>query len=348
MSPVTHSPDYVEAMTSPQAERPKLSQNAQLAPAERERLEMYEEALYDLEIRGFKYASVLRFSPWDQTLDGVGHNLKKIPGVPIDSEIWRTHQPRVELRNGLSVPFIHHVITAPYVSVGTRFRGRSEQDSTAETKASISLPLELARDIVGQQNQFRTQGGIVCYDSHELPSKVLPATVGWANHQERMPLQDAIEAAVSRMLIHMNDLVNQAEQAYMSDDKNLKREIRGNRFRLAVQYLLNAGQIQHEPQWFTERSEGSKVKSTECPMCLKRGPAGAVQCEACKYILDPVKGYGHLYTEESAGGLMTARRMTQLQLKELGLYPRIKPHAEWLEDQNRTGEEEGKRKKKAE
>lgn len=345
----THSPDYVEAMTSPQAPRGRLSQNPQLSASERDRLEMYEEALYDLEIRGFKQASVLRFCPWDQTLDGVAHNLKKIPGVPIDGEIWRTHQPRVELRNGLSIPFVHHVITAPYVSVGTRFRGRSESDSTAETKASISLPLELARDIVGQQNQFRSQGGVVCYDSNELPGKLLHGpTAGWVNHKEQMPLVDAIEAAVSRMLIHMNELVNQAEQAYMSDDKNLKREVRGNRFRVAVQYLLNAGQIQHEPQWFTERSEGSKVKSIDCPMCLKRVAAGAVQCEACKYIIDPVKGYGHLYTEESPGGMMTARRMTQLQLKELGLYPRIKPHAEWLEDQNRATEEEGKKRKKAE
>ena len=45
---VTHSPDYVEAMVSPQAPRAKLSQNPQLAPAERERLEIYEETWRDL------------------------------------------------------------------------------------------------------------------------------------------------------------------------------------------------------------------------------------------------------------------------------------------------------------
>jgi hypothetical protein len=38
--------------------------------------------------------------------------------------------------------------------------------------------------------------------------------------------------------------------------------------------------------------------------------------------------------------------MTQLQLKELGLYPRIKPHAEWLSEQNEGVKEEKKAKGK--
>lgn len=327
---VSHSPDYVEAMATPNQPRPRLSQNPMLSASERDRLEMYEEAVADLEVRGYKTASVLRFCPWDQTIDGVAHQLKKLPGVPTDAEAWRTHVPRVQLSNGLSVPFTHYVITSPYISVGTRFRGRSENDSTSETKASIDLPIALARDIVGQQNQFLSQGGALCYEGGELPEKTLDARA-WVNHHEQMPLSHAIDMAVSRMLTHMNSLISQAEQAYMSDDKNLKREVRGARFRQAVQYMLNAGQISREPEWFTERSEGSKQKAIECPLCGVRVNATALVCPS-NHVIDPFRAFGKAYDLTTPGGEMTARRMTRLQLEQLGLYPKVKPMTEFLEE----------------
>ena len=296
---------------------------------------MYEEAWNDLQIRGYQAATVIRLTPWPQTLDGVAHQLKHIPGVPTDAEVWRTQVPRLILKNGLSVPFVRHMITDPYISVGTRFRGRSENDSTAETRASIDLPITLGRDIVQQQNLLVSQGGIFCYEGSDLllTPKDQEGRKAYLNQNEVAPLADAVQMAFDRMLTHMNALISQAETAYMSDDKNLKREVRGNRFRLAVQYMLNAGQISQPPEWFTERSEGSQQRSQTCPMCQARVKVGSAKC-TCNYILDPFKAYGKLYTEEDAGGLLTARRMTKLQLKELGLYPRIKPHDEWLADQN--------------
>lgn len=337
----THSPDYVEAMLGPNQARPKLTHNPQLGPAELDRLAMFDETWRDLEMRGFPVASVVRFVPWTLSPDGAAHNCKRYVGVPIEPDSWATFVPRIKLKNGLSVPFTHDVITAPYITVGTRFRGRGESDSAAEVKASVDLPLVLARDLAYQQNLYKSQGGIFCYEGSELPQNGSGQWLGDGPNKPRKAwmtkdeMADSIEAAAhqafDRMLTHMKSIMDQATSAHLSQAKEELREIRGNRFRQSVQYLLNVGVIAEPPTWFMQRFDASASKLSQCPMCPKKVEAGTKKC-SCGYILDPFGAYGHLYTEESDGGLLTARRMTKEQLKTLGLYPRIKPLEEHLSD----------------
>ena len=292
--PVMHTPNYVEHAASPDQKPAKLSQNPQLSASERDRLEMYEEAWADLEMRGYKQASVIRFCPWDLTLDGAAHNCKRIPGVAVEAELWRSSQPRILLNNGLSVPYSHHVVSTPYITVGTRFRGRRQDDLSSETKAWIELPIVLAQDMVQQQNAYRSQGGIVCYDDAKLPQNAdgqwlttkEGALYAWLTKEQKKPLEQAIHEAFNLMVTHMHAIMDQATAAYISREKELMREIRGNRFRQCVQYLLNIGSIQEPPDWYLERTDGSKQKTVECPMCHKRVPTGVAKC-ACNYILDP-------------------------------------------------------------
>lgn len=336
-----HSPDYTTADGS------RFNQNPMLSPSEIERVTVFNEAWADTHERGFKRTSVILFSPWTLSLDGVSHQGKRIHGVPTDPEMWRTQQPRVQLKDGGSVPVTHHVITVPYIGVGTRFRGTSDENSMAETRASVDLPIGLGKDMAHQHNLNESQGGIVAYDSDLLPEDAvkIEGIHGWLDLRRNVPLQEAFELAYNAMLRHMNSLVGRAEKAFSSGSKTSMNEIRGDRHRVAVQYLLNAGQLTTEPKWYTERSESSKQKSVHCPMCRERVNANAVKC-GCDYILDPFTAYGKLYTEEMAGGLMTARRMTREQLEFLNLYPRIKPLDEWLAEQNES-EAEPKKGKKA-
>jgi hypothetical protein len=353
---VTHSPDYVEAMVSPQAPRGKLSQNPQLAPAERERLEIYEETWRDLEMRGFKHASVIRFAPWSLTLDGAVHSTTpRLYGVPIEPDSWKEHQPRLRFANGLSIPYTHYVCSVPHISVGTRFRGKGEADSYAEIRASVALPIDLARDMAHQQNSYKSQGGIVVYEGANLPQsadgtwldngKGNPLT-GWLTKDERA---DSIEAACTagfdRLLTHMKACMDQATSAHRSGSKEELREVRGNRYRQCVQYLVNVGVVAKPPSWFDERFSANNITRTaECPMCAAEVNARSVKCGGCGYIIDPFKAYGHLYTIETEGGLLTARRMTKEQLKTLGLH-NVKPLDEHLEELSKASAKGSKKDK---
>ena len=350
--PVTHTPDYVEAMQSPNQPRPKLSQNPQLAPAERERLEIYEETYRDLEMRGFQPASLIRFAPWSLSLDGAAHNCKRLEGVPIEPDSWASHQPRMKLKNGLSIPYTHHVVTAPYITVGTRFRGKGENDSYAEIRASVELPIGLVRDMANQQNLYKSQGGAFAYEGSELPQKAdgtwfTTKTPSWLTANESSPsVETAAYAAFDRLLSHMKAIMDQATAAHLSNSKEELREIRGNRFRQAVQYLMNVGVIQTAPSWFQQRFDAtSTMAKTECFNCRRSVDHGTVTCQ-CGYVIDPFAGYGKTYTEETPGGMMTARRMTREQLQTLGLYPRIKPLEEHLKDLNKAAKAESKKEEK--
>jgi hypothetical protein len=324
-----------------------------MAPAERERVEVYNEALRDAEQRGFKSAIVCRLCPWTLSPDGAAHQNKRLLGVPVERDQWDAHVPRIILSNGLSIPITYEVILSPYITAGTRFRGTGKTDSYAELKGTTDLPFGLACDLVRQQNMLNTQGGIFAYEGEHLPQdadgkwfdpKAL-AAVGW---NEYMTLPEAAEQAFTRMINHMKETASSATDAYRSGDKVAMRETRGNRKNQCVHYLLNVGILSDPPAWFLEHGGAATgSKTSKCPMCPRRVESGTVRCQ-CGYIVDPFAAYGQLYDEDDNGGLMTARRMTREQLKTLGLYPRIKPLAEHVADLNRADKKESKRGAKAE
>ncbi len=316
-----------------------------LGETDRTRLNKYNEAWNDIRQRGWKPATVIQMQPWDLTLDGPVHQERKIPGVPIDEQVWTSQQPRITLKSGTSIPFTYHVILAPYITVNTRFEGSGETDSYASIASFIDLPITIARDCAQQQNRYRSQGGIFVYEGSDLPFSVAAHKEqnAWTNQNELMLMPQAAEYAFEHMILHMHALLSQAEQAFAGRNEEKMREISGRRHFKAVQYLLNCGKIQKPPDWFTERySTGSKAKSTVCPACRSRCAADAQRCN-CGYILDPFESYGKLYTEEIPGGMLTARRMSKDQLVSLGLYPRIKPHVEWVADQNAEAKEAKKK-----
>jgi hypothetical protein len=324
-----------------------------MAPAERERVEIYNEAYRDAEQRGFKPCSVVRLPPWTLTLDGAAHQNKRLVGVPSERDLWDTAHPRLVLASGLSIPITHHVITAPAITAGTRFRGTGKTDSYAELKATVDLPFGLGCDMVRQQNMFNTQGGIFAYEGAQLPQNAdgkwfdakAPAAVGW---NEYMPIAEAVEQAFARMIAHMKELASTATDAHRTGDKVALREVKGNRKNQCVHYLLNVGALTDPPAWFLEHGGAATgSKHSKCPMCPRRIESGTVRCQ-CGYVLDPFLGYGQIYDENSDGGMMTARRMTKVQLQELGLYPRIKPIEEHIADLNKAERNKAKETKEGE
>jgi len=317
-----------------------------MAPAERERLEVYNEALRDAHQRGFSPAVVVRLCPWTLSPDGAAHQNKRLRGVPVERDHWDAHQPRMTLSNGLSIPITYDVILSPYASAGTRFRGTGKNDSYAELKGTVDLPMVLACDLVRQQNMLNTQGGIFAYQGEQLPQlpngkwfdEIAMTAVGW---NEYLPLPQAAEQAFVRMVNHMKDVSSTATDAYRSGDKVAMRESRGSKKNQCVHYLLNVGILSDPPQWFLEHGGAATgSKTSKCPMCPRRIESGTVRCQ-CGYIVDAFAGYGKVYDENSDGGLMTARRMSREQLQQLHLYPRIKPLAEHLNDLNKPDRNQG-------
>lgn len=333
---------YVPPMTEGNNRSPAF-----LGETDRTRQNKYIEAWNDMKVRGWEPATVIQMMPYDLTLDGPVHKGRKIRGVPVDEELWAAQQPRLELKGGYSIPFTADVILAPEITIGTRFEGSGATDSYQSLASFIDLPIMQARDCVHQQNRFRSQGGMFVYLGRELPFSIKEHATreAWINHSESMLMPKAMERAFDNMMRHMNALVAQAEMAYATKNVEQLREIAGTRHFTAIQYLLNCGKIKRPPDWFTERySSGSKAKSMKCPMCRARLSEDAKNC-ACGYILDPYGTYGHLYTEESPGGMMTVRRMSKEQLENLGLYPRIKPHMEWVAEKNAEAAKAAKEKK---
>lgn len=322
-----------------------------MAAAERERVDVYNEALRDAYQRGFNPAVVIRLCPWTLSPDGAAHQNKRLIGVPVERDHWDAHQPRMTLANGLSIPITYDVILSPYASAGTRFRGSGKNDSYAELKGTVDLPMVLASDLVRQQNMLNTQGGIFAYEGEQLPQdadgkwfdKTALAAVGW---NEYLTLPEAAEQAFMRMINHMKDVSSTATDAYRSGDKVAMRESRGNKKNQCVHYLLNVGILSDPPAWFLEHGGAATgSKTSKCPMCPRRVESGTVRCQ-CGYIVDAFAGYGKVYDETSDGGLMTARRMSKEQLKTLGLYPRIKPLEEHLADLNKAETSKSARKGK--
>ena len=322
-----------------------------MAPAERERVEIYNESLRDAYQRGFNPAMVIRICPWTLSPDGAAHQSKRLIGVPMERSLWDAHVPRIVLANGLSIPITYDPILVPYGSAGVRFRGTSKADSYAELKGTVDLPMVLACDLVRQQNMLNTQGGIFAYEGADLPqdekgnwfNPEAKAAVGW---NEYMPLPQAAEQAFARMIAHMQDVMSRANDAFRSGDKEAIRENRGNKKNQCVHYLMNVGVLTEPPAWFLEHG-GSATGSKQlvCDGCRQRVEKGVARCK-CGYIVDPFVGYGKVYDETMDGGLMTARRMSKEQLVELGLYPRIKPLKEHLADLNRAAKKQAKEQDK--
>lgn len=292
-----------------------------LSPSEQMRSDTYHETWNELQVRGWKKASVIRLLPWTLTLDGVCHQQRQIPGVPQDEQAWKNFIPRVTLKGGISIPYIHHIVADPYITVGSYMRGVSAQDSYASIKGFVDMPIALAQDMVQQNARFESQGGMIAYEGVHSPGE---------NESTEL------EIAFSTMTQHLDAKLRQAEEAYVSQNKHQLREVT-RRNRWAVQYLLNAGLIAQPPHWFTERMEGSKEQSTKCPNCQTRVNSAALSC-TCGFILQPHKAYGVTFSEETPGGVIALRRLTKEQLEGLGLYPRIKPMAEWIADQNTATE----------
>ena len=339
MSLLKHAPGYTVGRGEFAAS--SMAVDPLAAPAEQERLEVYNETLRDVEIRGVKPAIVCRLCPWTLSPDGAAHQTKRYVGVPFERSHWDAHLPRIRLASGLSIPMVYEAILSPVVTAGTRFRGKGKTDSYAELKGTVDLPMGLACDLVRQQNMLNTQGGIFCYEGEQLPQdengkwfdEKVTAAVGW---NEYMPLPQAAEQAFERMIAHMQSVTSDATAAFRSADKIAMKEHRGARTKQCVHYLLNVGALTDPPAWFLEHggADGS-ARTSKCPMCPRRIVAGTVKCQ-CGYVLDPFVGYGQVYDETSDGGLMTARRMTKAQLVELGLYPRIKPLEEHVADLNKA------------
>lgn len=300
-----------------------------LSPSEEMRSQIYHQTINDLNMRGWKQASVIRLLPWSLSLDGVTHQGRKIIGVPTDEEAWKSFIPRVKIRE-MSVPFIHHIVTDPYITVATSMRGVSAIDSFQSINGIVDTPIALAKDMVQQNDRFEAQGGMVAYEGNHAPGV------------EEAP---AIELAFDTMVRHLDAKLHQSQEAHVSQNRSQIRECT-RRNTWAIQYMINAGLIL-PPSWFTERQDNTKEVSSKCPNCQARVVPAALSCASCRYILNPFKAYGNFYTEENDGGMVTARRMTREQLQSLGLYPRIKPSKEWIEDQNEAAKKAAKETSKS-
>jgi hypothetical protein len=140
-----------------------------LAPSEAYRKQIYDNTMADLELRGWEAASVIYLLPWSLSLDGPAHQERKIRGVPLDEKEWKVFLPRLKLKGGLSIPYVHYPVLNPYISIGTGFQGPNITESQPLTSAHVSYPMQLAEDVVQQANRHESQGGVFCYKGIHAP-----------------------------------------------------------------------------------------------------------------------------------------------------------------------------------
>lgn len=303
--------------------------------------------------RQYKPASFINMHPFVVTAQGVLLHEPKIPGVSLVDEFWEASL-KLKLSNGMEVPFQQHVIANPEFSVGEYVVG-SEADSTGVMGNKTWWPIELAQDIVIQQNRMERRGGVFAYEGSHPPMH------GDFPHIESGTNQFGIE-----LTCYCNSCVlKRADEAYdhaiafyttnyhYAQDNMTSGEAKDKKrvkpmHKWSTEYLLKVGVLKQRPSWLLEIGK-FVTESTEKPLICDCGTTAlpkAYFCGRCNRIVRPFEAYRDGKIElDTPGAVGALRQCSKEQLEELGVYPEVLPYEEFRVKREKERGTEAKRSK---
>lgn len=305
--------------------------------------------------RQWKPASVINLHPFAVSAQGVLLHEPKIPGVLLADEFWDASL-KLKLSNGMEIPFQQHMIANPEFTVGEYVVG-SETDATGIMGNKTWWPIELARDIVDQQNRMERRGGVFAYEGSHLPM------TGSSPHLERFNNEFGIELtcycnacvqkqadeAYNSAISFYTAMFEYAQENMMSGDAKDKKRVK-YMHRWCTEYLIKVGVLKQRPPWILEIGK-FVAESTEKPLICDCGATAlpkAYFCGRCNRIVRPFEAYRDGKIElDTPGATVALRQCTKDQLEDLGIYPEVKPYQEYRADiEKGRATEEKKRTKK--
>ena len=313
----------------PSAQIPVLGNLLRLTPDEEERYSEYQALVLEMEDRGWDQASVINLHPFAITPNGYMHQEKKIPGVTLDENLWKA-APSLELKNGVRIPYIHHVIANWLPTVAETVRG-GEGNYSGNLQKRTVLPYELARDILGQNDSPEQKGGVFIYKGSHRPF------TQEATAAEEMKL---FESAHLAQLNFYDAKYSEADTTFMKQNAEEWRKITMYH-RWITQYLIRIGRLAEAPKWFTEiLKPGAARTNQSCTSCGAKVTIEANKCKECNFILNPYKAFDNYIIgvtdpgailvlkrlkEEQIHSLIKAERFTEAELEAIGFEMPSKP-----------------------
>jgi hypothetical protein len=309
-----------------------------LSPLEAARYAQFVEMNIEAKEKGWLPASVVNLLPMSLNPPCVLLNGLKIPGVAVAEERWALSK-KLKLRGGLEIPYVHHVITHPEFNVLEAVTGTDTNSFQATVKNKTWWPIALAKDIVLCSDLNQDRGGTFCYLGGHIPMD--PHVKRESSMLTVEEEQELFESSYVRMIKFLTARFDFASGAFASksiiDIKNVRDGERS-----ATRYLRRVGVLEIDPEWFTRILTTQDRAPVKCAQCDADCSRHAVRCTAqgCGYWLKPYEAFMKgMFDLDTPGAITTLRRCTKEQLVNLGIYPRVKPLAEYIKDQ--TGGDEG-------
>lgn len=304
--------------------------------------------------RGYQPASLINLHPFVVTAQGVLLHEPKIPGVSLVDEFWESAL-KLKLSSGLEIPFQQHVIANPEFSVGSYTVG-GELDASEVIGSETWWPINLAQDIVEQQNRMEQRGGVFAYEGSHAPmtgnSVHVESGVNqfgvvmncYCNKCVQKKADDAYDKAISfytTMFQYAQDNMTSGE----SKDKKRVKKMHS----WCTEYLLKVGVLKQRPSWLLEIGK-FVAESTEKPLICDCGTTAlpkAYFCGRCNRIVRPFEAYRDGKVElDTPGATVALRQCSKAQLEELGIYPEVLPYEEYRAQRDAERSADGKRAKK--
>lgn len=335
---------------------PNVSEQTGLGQIEQGRRNKYRQMQIEALEKTWDPASVVSMHPFVVTAQGVLLHEPRIPGVSLDDEFWK-RSLKIRLSSGMEVPFSQHVIANPEFVVLEQVVGM-ETDAMGSIDSKTFWPIELANDIVGQNNSLRSRGGVFAYKGAHAPlqsdrphihDKVNPFGISIVCYCNDC-VQKMADKAYADAIDFYTSLFQEAEENMGSGDSKAKQRVKPMH-RWATRYLRKVGVLKQDPAWLTEILTTVKTAPTFC-ICGAECLREAIVCLKCNHILKPFEAYQKGVIELDTPGALTAlRRCTKEQLTTLALYPEVLPLDEYRAERAKaseadTEEEKGKKGKK--
>lgn len=323
-----------------------------LTPIEASRVSQLYEMMDEANERGWEQASVVNLAPWTQNPSSVLLKGLRISAVPLAQEAWDASL-KLKLKSGLEVPYVQHVIANPEFTVLEQVTGTPGNYQGA-IKNKTWWPYDLAKDVVVGNNSMQHRGGVLCYKGSHSPFKGQKQTCLKETARPDRPgksegcgcsncVQELLEEAHQRNIRYCEMMFTEAEQAFASRNEKLIRQIR-DYHRWATRYLRRTGVLEKEPAWLNEILTIQDKAPVFCQACGAETRRKAVKCQECGFIIEPFRAFQlGIFDLDTPGAVSTLRRCSKDQLKELGLYPEVKPLDEYLREKDRIAAKQAKK-----
>lgn len=334
-------------------EIPGVKDQVGLGEIERTRVAEYRQMQMEALDKGWLPATIINLHPFSTTVSGVLLHELRIPGISLEDKFWDASL-KLRLSNGLEVPYTQHVIAQPEFTVLEAVAG-TEYDAVGTIKNRTWWPIELANDVVEQNNRFPQKGGMFAYKGDHLPM------MGSGEHVDsvnvfNVPIvcycnecvQKMADKAYADAIKYYTDQFNEAEEHILSGDPKRAKGIK-KMHRWTTRYMRKVGVLQADPIWLKEILSAGTQAPSKCGRCGNQSLAAALFCTNCNNILKPYEAYKKGEIELDTPGAVTAlRKLTKEQLIELKLYPEVLPfeeHRAKMAEERGLSDEEKKEKK---